>query len=81
MAMDLGKLLKEIICNMVDDEELVEVQASETGNSTMYFVKVAKGDLGRVIGKQGKTIQALEHLLSRWSGKYHLRLMMELDKG
>ena len=79
--MDFVKILREIICNMVDDEDSVDIQASETGNSTMFFVKVAKSDLGRVIGKQGKTIQAIEHILSRWSGKYHLRLFMELDKG
>jgi predicted RNA-binding protein YlqC (UPF0109 family) len=79
--MDFTELIRGIICNMVDDEKSVDIQASEAGNSTMYFVKVAKSDLGRVIGKQGKTIQALEHILSRWSGKYRLRLMMEIDKG
>ena len=77
---DFSGLIKDIINHIVEDESLVEVTPAETGNSTLYYVRVAKEDLGRVIGKKGKTIEALEHLMSVWSGKYGLRLLLELEK-
>jgi hypothetical protein len=71
-------LITEIVQALVDQPE--EVSVNEIGGSytTMLEVSVAKTDMGKVIGKQGRTAQAIRTLLSAASGKTRKRYILEI---
>jgi hypothetical protein len=48
------------------------------GHTTMLEVRVAKTDMGKVIGKQGRTAQAIRTILSAAAGKERKRYMLEI---
>ena len=52
-------VLELIVRSIVDDPEAVVVDASEGRNKTRLEVKVGPGDLGRVIGRRGRTAQSI----------------------
>ena len=61
---DVKELIKFVVKAIVDKPELVEVRGIEGENSTVIELKVAKEDVGKVIGKKGKTITALRTILN-----------------
>ena len=52
-------VLTHIVRSMVDDPEAVTISVSEGRNRTKLEVKVGPGDLGRVIGRRGRTAQSI----------------------
>ena len=54
---------------LVDQPEQVKVTETEGGNTVVLEVKVAKGDTGKVIGKQGRHADAIRTILSAAAGK------------
>jgi uncharacterized protein len=73
------KELVEIIAQaLVDHPEQVSV-AEVVGNQTSVLeLKVAKEDLGKVIGKQGRTARAMRTILSAASAKIKKRTVLEI---
>jgi hypothetical protein len=71
-------LITEIVQALVDNPEQVSVNEIEGGHTTMLEVRVAKTDMGKVIGKQGRTAQAIRTLLSAASGKARKRYILEI---
>ena len=63
---------------LVDKPEEVQVTESEDEQGTFLELRVAKDDLGKVIGKQGRTARALRTLLGAASSKAHKRIMLEI---
>ena len=63
--MDLVELTKEIVVSLVQDKDSVNVKEfeSDEDNTTLIQVMVAEDDFGRVIGKGGKTIEAIRTLV------------------
>jgi len=57
------ELITFVARSLVDHPEAVEVRQVESGRSTVYELRVAEADRGRVIGREGRTIQALRTLL------------------
>ena len=53
------ELLEFLVKHLVDNPEEVVISCSETDNSVNYEIKVAQGDQGKVIGRQGKIANAL----------------------
>ena len=71
-------LITKIVQALVDQAEQVSVNEIEGGHTTMLEVRVAKTDMGKVIGKQGRTAQAIRTLLSAASGKTRKRYILEI---
>jgi predicted RNA-binding protein YlqC (UPF0109 family) len=63
---------------LVDKPEEVEVKEMEGEHTSVIELKVAKEDLGKVIGKQGRTAQAIRTILSAASTKINKRSVLEL---
>lgn len=63
---------------LVDSPEQVQVEAVEDANTTTVRLRVAPGDLGRVIGKQGRTARALRTLLHATAAKAKRRAVLEI---
>ncbi len=73
------KDLMEIICrSLVDAPEDVEVSEIVGEQTTVIELKVDKSDLGKVIGKQGRTARALRTILNAASTKLKKRSVLEI---
>ncbi len=59
----MEKLIEYIASNLVDDPEVVKVDVVGKGHTMIYELRVAENDRGRVIGKEGVTIQSIRTLL------------------
>jgi predicted RNA-binding protein YlqC (UPF0109 family) len=71
-------LIKYIAQALVDNPEVVEVAEVEGERTSVIELKVAKEDLGKVIGKQGKTAKAMRTILSAASAKIRKRTVLEI---
>jgi predicted RNA-binding protein YlqC (UPF0109 family) len=56
-------VLEHVACSIVDDRESVAVDVGETRNGVRLSLQVAQGDMGRIIGRRGRTAQALRTLV------------------
>ena len=63
---------------LVDEPDAVEVNAIESDRAVVYELVVARGDLGKVIGKDGRTARAIRTLLSATSAKMRKRAVLEI---
>lgn len=74
--------LKDLICYvskaLVDMPEKVEVNEVVGEQTTVIELKVDKTDLGKVIGKQGRTARALRTILNAASTKLKKRSVLEI---
>lgn len=77
-AGDMRALIEQIAKALVDEPDQVAVQAVDEGESTVLELKVAANDLGKVIGKQGRTARAMRTLLGAASMKLHKRHTLEI---
>jgi len=71
-------LIKYIAQALVDSPEQVEVTEVEGNQTSVLELKVAKDDLGKVIGKQGRTARAMRTILSAASAKIKKRTVLEI---
>ncbi len=71
-------LVREIARALVDHPEAVEVQALVRDESTVLRLHVSDSDIGKVIGKQGRTAHSLRTILSAVSMKYHHRYTLDI---
>ena len=71
-------LIKEIVQALVDQPDQVSVSEIEGESTTVLELKVAKSDMGKVIGKQGRNAQALRTILSAAAGKTRRRYILEI---
>ena len=75
-------MLKELVEYMakalVDLPDEVDVTEIEGGHTSVIELKVAKEDLGKVIGKQGRTARAMRTILSAASAKLNKRSVLEI---
>ena len=62
-------LLIRIAQALVDDPEQVQITEVEGSQTTVLELRVAKSDMGKVIGKQGRTVNAIRDILYAASGK------------
>jgi len=76
--MTIKDLLEYIIKAMVDNPEQVEISEIEGQHSTILELKVAKSDMGKVIGKKGRNAEAVRAILMAASGKTRRRITLEI---
>jgi len=71
-------LISYIAQALVDHPEEVSVTEVEGNQTSVLELKVAKVDLGKVIGKQGRTARAMRTILSAASAKLKKRTVLEI---
>jgi predicted RNA-binding protein YlqC (UPF0109 family) len=76
--MTMKELIKYISQALVDNPEKVEVTEVVGEQTSVIELRVAKEDLGKVIGKQGRTAKAIRTILSAASAKIHKRSVLEI---
>jgi len=71
-------LIKRIVHVLVDNPEQVEVLEIKTEHVSVFELRVAKEDVGKVIGKKGRTVQAIRTILNATSGKVKKNHILEI---
>ena len=74
----MKELIEYIARALVDDPDEVSVSEVENEMASVIELKVAKSDLGKVIGKQGRTARAMRTILSAASTKMNKRAVLEI---
>jgi predicted RNA-binding protein YlqC (UPF0109 family) len=77
-VLTMKELIKRIAQSLVDNPDKVEVTEVIGEQSSVIELRVAKEDLGRVIGKQGRTAQSIRTILNAASAKVHKRAILEI---
>ncbi len=75
---DMRMLVEQIAQALVDAPEQVQVTPVEDGDATILELRVAPTDLGKVIGRQGRTAKSIRTILGAASMKFKKRYMLEI---
>jgi predicted RNA-binding protein YlqC (UPF0109 family) len=75
---EMKELIEYIAKSLVDQPDVVKVTEVEGERTSVVELCVAKEDLGKVIGKQGKTARAMRTILSAASMKQRKRTILEI---
>ena len=78
MPDNMQELVTEIARALVDEPNAVIVEAVERDESTVLRLRVAPGDVGKVIGKQGRTARSMRTILGAVSMKHHHRYTLDI---
>ena len=65
----MDKLLSDMVKTIVDKPDEVSVNINENDSTKIYELTVGDGDLGKVIGKKGRNVNAIRTLLSASNAK------------
>jgi hypothetical protein len=74
----LKDLIEYVARSLVDNPDAVEVKEVEGEQTSVIELKVAKEDLGKVIGKQGRTARAMRAVLGAASTRANKRSVLEI---
>lgn len=77
-AKKMSGLVAELARALVDKPEEVSVEAIQDGEGTILRLRVAQSDVGKVIGKQGRTARSLRTVLSAASMKLKRRFSLDI---
>ena len=75
---EVDELVREIAKALVDDPSAVEVDSVNKDENTVLKLKVAPQDVGKVIGKQGRTARSVRTILGAVSMKLHHRYTLDI---
>ena len=76
----MQELVEYIAKSLVDRPEEVRVSLEEKEDVTVLHFSVAKEDLGKIIGRQGRTARALRTLVNAASAKQERRCILEIEE-
>ena len=76
----MKEAIEKIVKALVDNAEAVAVseKSGESANTTVVSVQVAESDMGKLIGREGRTIKAIRSLLYAASQKHNKRFVLEV---
>ena len=75
---DLAMFVKYVVCNLVDKPQVVQVETKNTEKMLVIRVVCQKEDIGKIIGKNGKTIDAIRSLVNGAAGRLGKRANVEV---
>ncbi len=73
----MKETLNVIISNLVDDKNAVEINEVNGEKSIVFEVKVAEGDMGKVIGKQGRLAKSIRTVIKALAAREHKKVSVE----
>lgn len=75
----MDELLTFLVKTLVEDEDSVVVEKQEEDNAITYRVKVASSDLGKVIGKNGRTATSIRTIMKTISAKSQKKAFVKFE--
>ena len=76
--MEMSQVIENLIKRLVTQPDEVKVVENQGDQTNVFEVKVAKEDMGRVIGKKGRIIEALRTIVFAFGVKQKKRCMLQL---
>ena len=73
----MKEILETLIKSLVEKSEEVTVTEKEEGKTTVFEVKVAETDMGKVIGRQGRVAKSIRTVMKSVAGKEHKKVIVE----
>jgi uncharacterized protein len=73
----IGTLLETLIRALVDSPDDVFLEEIEGIQTTVFQVRVARSDFGKIVGREGRTANAIRELLAAYGGKANRRYLFE----
>ena len=74
----MAELLAELARRLVDDPDAVRVEEIERDGAHVLQLHVAKDDVGKVIGRQGRIARSLRQLVRAAAGRQQKRVVLEI---
>ncbi|OQX52767.1 MAG: RNA-binding protein [Candidatus Cloacimonas sp. 4484_209] len=74
----MKELIERIAKSLVDFPEMVQVKEIQGEKTTVYELRVGSGDLGKIIGKEGRTAKAIRTIITAASMKSGKRAVLEI---
>jgi predicted RNA-binding protein YlqC (UPF0109 family) len=74
----MKEAVEKIVKGLVGDADSVEVSEVEEGRTVRIEVRVGEGDMGRLIGREGRTIKAIRSILFYAGQKHGKRYQLDL---
>jgi uncharacterized protein len=74
----MKELVQYLAKSLVNNPDAVEVAESEVEDAAVFELKVAKDDLGRIIGKQGRTARSIRTILNAAASKTNHKVVLEI---
>jgi len=78
MTQQIQQLVYEMAQALVDAPQAVHVSTIERDDSILFRLRVAQPDIGKVIGKQGRTARSLRTILAAVGSKHQLRFNLDI---
>ena len=75
----MEELLKFLVKALVEKEDEISVEKEEDETSITYRVKVAENDIGKVIGKAGKTANSIRTIMKSIGAKTHKKVFVKFE--
>lgn len=75
---DIAELVRYVAAGLVDRPDEVHVAVVEERQASVYELEVAESDLGKIIGRGGKTARALRTLVSQAAPRSRKRILVEI---
>ncbi|MFR2570529.1 MAG: KH domain-containing protein [Clostridia bacterium] len=73
----MEEFLRIIISNLVENQEAINIEKIENEKTVTFQVKVAKEDMGKVIGRQGRIAQSIRNVMKAVANKEHKKATVE----
>jgi uncharacterized protein len=74
----MKELVQYLAKSLVRNPDAVEVKETQTDDASVFELKVAKEDLGRIIGKQGRTAKSIRTLLNAAASRANRKVVLEI---
>ena len=74
----ISDLIQYIVTNLVDEPDQANVMLVEERNANVYEIEVAEDDVGKIIGRGGKTAKAIRTLVNTVAPRSRKRTMVEI---
>jgi len=74
----MKELVQYLARSLVNNPDAVEVQETKRETASVLELKVAKEDLGRIIGKQGKTAKSIRTILNAAASRENRKVVLEI---
>lgn len=77
---DLERVLSNIVNVLVDSPEVARISTVANGSGVLFVIKVSKEDMGKVIGKDGRTAHSLRLLFHAFASKLKMQISLDISE-
>jgi predicted RNA-binding protein YlqC (UPF0109 family) len=78
-AEELRRLVQFLATNLVDSPDTVEVTAEQRGSAVHLNLRVPEGEMGKVIGRQGRIARAMRTIVMIAGSRHNLRASLDIE--